>query len=76
VSTAGPLQTYYSFPFSTLMGLLSVGTSVPLILVPSLRLFFFCWFVLSCPSMDVTVFCFSLYFILLCSVISQKPVLF
>lgn len=51
----GPLCLYYNFQFSVFMGFLSVQMNEFLIIMPSLRLFFF--FLLVCLfNLDVIIF--------------------
>lgn len=71
---------YYGSQFSVFIGFLSVQTSSPLFLGPSLGLFSVPWFVIS--KFDVMGFLFGcffyvLYFVLFYfNIISWKPVLF
>jgi hypothetical protein len=70
-SAAGPQYIYYSFQFSTFIGLLSVQTSKSLDLVPSLGLLSSCWFALS--KLQCDDYCFILlYFILVKKLESSK----
>jgi hypothetical protein len=65
-SASGPPYMHDGFQFSVFMRVLSVQMSGPLILVPSLAIFSFCWFVLS--NSNVLGFFFNLF--LFCFIIT------
>lgn len=68
-SVPGPLCTHYNFQISILMGFQSGQTSGFLILVLSLRHFYFCFFVLSNYNvLDLFYVIFS-YFDILCFIL-------